>query len=154
MFQFPGFASLRILYLQYSGLPHSDICGSHRMCQSPQLIAAYHVLHRLLAPRHPLYALNNLIPNFSWNQVLKSQPIKTAFLKSQSLGLLFAIKIRLVVFSKDCKTDSVSVFHLSWELNRYKSKSKSKSNSTVWKNFTRMSKSGAHIRNMGLTRKM
>ncbi len=36
-----------ILYLQYSGLPHSDICGSYRMCRSPQLFAAYHVFHRL-----------------------------------------------------------------------------------------------------------
>ena len=36
-----------ILYLQYSGLPHSDTCGSYRMCQSPQLFAAYHVLLRL-----------------------------------------------------------------------------------------------------------
>ena len=39
------------------GLPHSEICGSHRMCQSPQLIAAYHVLHRLREPRHPPSAL-------------------------------------------------------------------------------------------------
>ncbi len=36
-----------VLCLQHSGLPHSDICGSPRMCQSPQLFAAYHVLHRL-----------------------------------------------------------------------------------------------------------
>ncbi len=36
-----------ILYLQYSGLPHSDTCGSYRMCRSPQLFAAYRVLHRL-----------------------------------------------------------------------------------------------------------
>ena len=28
------------------------------VCSSPQLIAAYHVLHRLLEPRHPPYALN------------------------------------------------------------------------------------------------
>ena len=27
---------------------------------SPELIADYHVLHRLLPPRHPLYALINL----------------------------------------------------------------------------------------------
>ena len=46
-FQFSGFASLRMIYLQYTGLPHSDICGSICMCQSPQLFAAYHVLHRL-----------------------------------------------------------------------------------------------------------
>ena len=36
-----------VLCLQHSGLPHSDICGSPRMCQSPQLFAAYHVLLRL-----------------------------------------------------------------------------------------------------------
>ncbi len=35
------------LYLQYSRLPHSDICGSIPICESPQLFAAYHVLHRL-----------------------------------------------------------------------------------------------------------
>ncbi len=33
--------------LQPDGLPHSDICGSIRMCRSPQLFAAYHVLLRL-----------------------------------------------------------------------------------------------------------
>ena len=36
-----------VLCLQHSGLPHSDICGSICMCQSPQLFAAYHVLLRL-----------------------------------------------------------------------------------------------------------
>ena len=38
-------------------LPHSEISGSKRTCRSPKLIAAYHVLHRLLAPRHSLCAL-------------------------------------------------------------------------------------------------
>ncbi len=47
----------RMTYLQYAGLPHSDTCGSIRMCQSPQLFAAYHVLLRLWEPRHPPYAL-------------------------------------------------------------------------------------------------
>ena len=37
--------------------PHSDISGSQDMCSSPKLFAAYHVLHRLLVPRHPPYAL-------------------------------------------------------------------------------------------------
>jgi hypothetical protein len=32
---------------------------------SPELIAASHVLHRLLAPRHPPYALTNLTIKFS-----------------------------------------------------------------------------------------
>ena len=35
------------------GLPHSEICGSSRVCRSPQLIAAYRVLRRLAMPRHP-----------------------------------------------------------------------------------------------------
>ena len=30
------------------------------MCDSPLLFAAYHVLHRLLVPRHPPDALSNL----------------------------------------------------------------------------------------------
>ena len=37
----------KIIHLQCIGLPHSDICGSTRVCQSPQLFAAYHVLLRL-----------------------------------------------------------------------------------------------------------
>ena len=36
-----------VLHLQCSGLPHSDTCGSIRVCRSPQLFAAYHVLLRL-----------------------------------------------------------------------------------------------------------
>ena len=38
---------LDIIHLQCTGLSHSEIYGSICMCQSPQLIAAYHVLHRL-----------------------------------------------------------------------------------------------------------
>ena len=43
------------------GFPHSDICGSSAVCAFPQLIAACHVLLRLLLPRHPPYALFRLI---------------------------------------------------------------------------------------------
>ena len=42
------------------GFPHSEIHGSADMCSSPRLIAAYHVFHRLLVPRHPPCAL------FAW----------------------------------------------------------------------------------------
>ena len=35
------------------GFPHSEISGSKPVRGSPKLIAAYHVLHRLSAPRHP-----------------------------------------------------------------------------------------------------
>ena len=39
------------------GFPHSEIPGSKVICTSPRLIAAYHVFHRLLVPRHPPCAL-------------------------------------------------------------------------------------------------
>ena len=60
MFQFSGFAFplLGISRLHRDGLPHSETCGSLPICGSPQLIAAYHVLHRLWEPRHPPYTLN------------------------------------------------------------------------------------------------
>ena len=40
--------------------PHSEISGSLAMCAYPKLIAAYHVLHRLLMPRHSPCALFHL----------------------------------------------------------------------------------------------
>ena len=40
--------------------PHSEICGSLNICFLPQLIAAYHVFHRLSVPRHPPCALSCL----------------------------------------------------------------------------------------------
>ena len=39
------------------GFPHSEIHGSKLILSSPWLIAEYHVLHRLLLPRHPPNAL-------------------------------------------------------------------------------------------------
>ena len=39
------------------GLPHSEIRGSKPILGSPRLIAEYHVLHRLLLPRHSPNAL-------------------------------------------------------------------------------------------------
>ena len=35
------------------GLPHSDVPGSMSVCDSPERIAAYRVLLRLLVPSHP-----------------------------------------------------------------------------------------------------
>ena len=55
------------LWIQYmmaevcsAGFPHSEIAGSKDICSSPALIAAYHVFHRLLVPRHPPCALTTL----------------------------------------------------------------------------------------------
>ncbi|OUQ55223.1 hypothetical protein B5E56_14310 [Flavonifractor sp. An112] len=66
MFQFrrfPTYAYLiqrRLTEYCSAGFPHSEICGSKLMCSSPQLIAACHVLHRLLMPRHSPCALYSL----------------------------------------------------------------------------------------------
>jgi hypothetical protein len=64
MFQFPGFASVTYVfsagYSRSCGFPHSDIHGSKPVRGSPWLFAAYHVLHRLSAPRHPPNALKSL----------------------------------------------------------------------------------------------
>jgi hypothetical protein len=48
--------------LATGGLPHSEILGSQPARGSPRLIAACHVLPRLLAPRHPPDALLSLDP--------------------------------------------------------------------------------------------
>ena len=48
---------VRMLEVCSSRFPHSEISGSMGICPSPKLFAAYHVLHRLLVPRHPPYAL-------------------------------------------------------------------------------------------------
>src|ERR1700716_3794834 len=42
------------------GFPHSEIRGPKLVRSSPRLIAAYHVLHRLSAPRHPPNTLKAL----------------------------------------------------------------------------------------------
>ena len=47
-----GFSG-RYMGMTPCGFPHSDIAGSSLVRSSPTLFAAYHVLHRLLAPRHP-----------------------------------------------------------------------------------------------------
>ena len=44
-----------------AGFPHSEIFGSKLAYSSPKLFAVYHVLHRLLVPRHPPHALKRLI---------------------------------------------------------------------------------------------
>lgn len=52
-----------------SGFPHSDIIGSQAASASPMLFAGNHVLHRLLVPRHPPYALSNSTKNLYWTHI-------------------------------------------------------------------------------------
>ena len=71
MVHFPGFARPQlwihwgVLEFYPSGFPHSEIPGSKPACGSPRLIAACHVLHRLLLPRHPPCALSSLTIKFT-----------------------------------------------------------------------------------------
>src|SRR5882724_11606848 len=71
MVHFPGFARTR-LWIHRAvrrfcprGFPHSEIPGSMPACGSPRLIAACHVLLRLLLPRHPPCALSSLTIKFT-----------------------------------------------------------------------------------------
>ena len=66
MFQFRRFPTYTyliqctLLEVCSSGFPHSEISGSMLICSSPKLIAACHVLLRLLMPRHSPCALISL----------------------------------------------------------------------------------------------
>ncbi len=72
------------------GFPHSDIPGSKPACGSPRLFAACHVLHRLLAPRHPLYALSSLIIKLTQYVVSQGAPKRL-----RALELAAVAKLRL-----------------------------------------------------------
>ena len=94
MVHFPGFARTRLCIqravteVHSVGFPHSEISGSKPVCGSPKLIAAVHVLHRLLAPRHPPYALSSLITNSF--EALPQMRLPTSF-KSRRLNLFAQI---------------------------------------------------------------
>ena len=62
IFQFTEFASHGYVFtigylINQGGFSHSEISGSKSIHNSPELIAVYYVLHRLLTPRHPPNAL-------------------------------------------------------------------------------------------------
>ena len=66
MVQFPWFALASYVFrheccdITRNKFPHWGISGSMPVSGSPKLIAAYHALRRLLAPRHPPCALGRL----------------------------------------------------------------------------------------------
>ena len=69
MFQFTGLLlhsyvfTMQYLRITIGEFPHSEIPGSKHTYCSPKHIAVCRVLHRLLLPRHPPYALTNLTTN-------------------------------------------------------------------------------------------
>src|SRR5262245_26414841 len=54
------YSASQYLPMTADGFSHSGISGSTPACGFPELIAANHALHRLLAPRHPPRALSSL----------------------------------------------------------------------------------------------
>ena len=82
MFQFSGLALFRVTHLQCARLSHSEIFGLSLVCSYPKLIAAYHVLHRLLVPRHPPYAL------IRFKYCISSLPIRVNGSRDYSFTLL------------------------------------------------------------------
>ena len=70
-----------------AGFPHSEICASSAICAFTQLIAACHVLLRLLVPGHSPYALSSL--TFSDSPVL--------FFSKLSLPEIFPSKIEFLI---------------------------------------------------------
>ena len=63
------------LSITLSAFPHSEICGLTDICSFPQLIAACHVLLRLLVPRHPpcalCYLTSSKLPSLCSQQSLR-----------------------------------------------------------------------------------
>ena len=102
MFQFRRFPSYTYL-IQYTirryclrGFPHSEISGSMDICSSPKLIAACHVLRRLLMPRHSPCALYSLTYLRYWFSIVE--------LCRQSSGYFRKIVIVTHIFNKRCST--------------------------------------------------
>ena len=148
MFQFPGFA-LKTLCIQVistwfclllidlaadnnkqsSGLPHSEIHGSKLILSSSWLIAEYHVLHRLLLPRHSPNALLALDliqkeQNRSHNEALPLRylracisPIKSHFFpasgRPETFTILQPIEGCQIVVTVSCR-NSDGLVYLTW----------------------------------------
>jgi hypothetical protein len=73
------------------GSPIRRSPGQSLFSDSPELIAASHVLHRLPAPRHPPYALSSLTIKFSQDKNEKCRFVelsKIAFESAPNWGVL------------------------------------------------------------------
>ena len=101
MFQFPAFPSYTLLYscmdnLTFSQVefPHSEIHGLMDICSYPWLIAAYHVLLRLLVPRHSPYALSSL----TYDTTLKVISANFSFLECFRLIVYYCMISHALVY--------------------------------------------------------
>ena len=78
MFQFPRFASLSgCIAFDYAGCPIRESAVRKPVSSLPQLIAAYHALHRLPSPRHPPHALSSLIAGMNSLRQRRNTPVES-----------------------------------------------------------------------------
>ena len=77
--------------MTHAGLLHSDTCGSKSACDSPQLFAAYRVLHRPLMPRHSPCALCSL--TIFWNYAFSN--LRSVLFPLSRIDNLFEIVVFL-----------------------------------------------------------
>ena len=79
------------LEVHSSRFPHSEISGSKDICSSPKLIAAYHVFHRLLVPRHPPCALLRLTSSQSRSDCSSSVKTRSSRVDNSLYIALYAV---------------------------------------------------------------
>ena len=68
--------------------PHSEISGSKDICSSPKLIAAYHVFHRLLVPRHSPCALFSLTVFLLWFSICQQDFLPLSEIVSHNISVM------------------------------------------------------------------
>ena len=116
MFQFRRFPTYDYLIhhtlIRYcrTGFPHSEISGSKLMCSSPKLIAAYHVLHRLLMPRHSPCALLCLTLKIAAGDFLVQTSRSVQFLGSLKFELCRLIIGSVYPVQQNCNLPKLLVF--------------------------------------------
>jgi hypothetical protein len=113
MFQFPGLASEDLFdsvngsrAMKREGFPHSDIPGSQVVCAFPGLIAACHVLRRLLEPRHSPCALSSLTKILSrevFRQLLRTD---TSVVRERSPVPIFGGTVKIPTSSAGVNGDT------------------------------------------------
>jgi hypothetical protein len=69
--QQPMYSAEDVATLPATGFPIQKSPDQNLFSSSPKLIAAFHVFHRLLTPRHPPFALNSLATKYL-TQILRT----------------------------------------------------------------------------------
>ena len=108
--------------LPVTGFPIRKSPGQRSLSTSPKLIAASHVLHRLLAPRHPPYALNSLVTS-SWVSYLVVTHVNSTCTRHCTLSNSLCsyqrskrfIESLLPMQSVNSKNDGPSSSRTAWE---------------------------------------